>query len=42
MYPAYFVGTERPGHDEYSRACGLMTSTVLDRPVFWSGCGRAG
>src|ERR1700744_1767595 len=30
-----------PGHDEYARAFGLITATVLDGRVFLSGCGRA-
>lgn len=34
MYPAYFVGTERPGHDEYARASGLITGAVLNDQFF--------
>jgi len=30
-----------PGHDEYARASGLITATVLNGPVFLSGYGRA-
>lgn len=34
MYPAYFVGTEHPGHDENARAFGLITATVWKDQFF--------